>query len=180
METVLNETWLLAGVGVVLLLFGRKIFWLVVAVAGAVFAYRLTAGWAETQETALLIALVAAGLGAFLAFVIQKLAIRVVGFILGAGGTAWLLDAGVGGLTWPEANGLALLVLVVGGFVGVLLVGGLFELVLIVLSALVGAGLILGPFPLEGVVEAIVFGVLAVIGMLVQSGGGPRRRRRRE
>lgn len=174
----MDETWVLAGVGAVLLLFGRRVFWLVVAVAGAVFAYRLTEGWAESQQTALLIALVAGGIGAFLAVMIQKLAVRVVGFILGAGGTAWLFDAGIGGLTWPEAQGLALLVLVVGGFVGALLVGGLFELVLIVLSALVGAGLILGPFPLDGAVEAVAFAVLAVIGVLAQSGGGRRRRRR--
>lgn len=173
----MNEAWLLAGVGVVLLLFGRRIFWLVVAVAGAIFAYRLTAGWADSEQTALLIALVAGGVGALLAVVLQKLAVRVVGFILGAGGTAWLLDAGVGGLTWPEADGLALLVLIVGGFLGALLVGGLFELVLIALSSLVGASLILGPLPLEGVAEAVVFVVLAVVGMVVQGGGRTRRRR---
>jgi hypothetical protein len=174
----MEETWILAGVGVVLLLFGRKLFWLVVALAGAVFAYRLAETFLDPGQSALWVAVLAGLAGAFLAVMIQKLAIRVVGFLLGFGATAWLFDAGVAGLHWPEPGGLALLALVVGGLLGALLAGWLFRVALVLLSSLVGASLILGAVPVEGWVEALAFAVLAVIGVVVQGAGGRRRRSR--
>src|ERR1700742_2365529 len=74
-----------ALIGVVILFFGRKLFWLCVAAVG--FAVGLQIAPLLVNEAssllALIIALVLGLLGALLALFIQKVAIAILGFLAG-------------------------------------------------------------------------------------------------
>src|SRR5882762_297547 len=75
-----------ALIGIVILLFGRKLFWLCVAAVGFLAGIEL-APHLITEPSPLLqltVAQVLGLLGALLAFLLQKIAIAVVGFLAGA------------------------------------------------------------------------------------------------
>jgi uncharacterized membrane protein YeaQ/YmgE (transglycosylase-associated protein family) len=149
--------FLLIG-GVVLLLYGRRLYWLFVGVIGFVIGMRLAGELALHQPplVILAIALLAGLVGALLALWLQKAMVALAGFALGGAFAATLL-----GRPWPsEATWIAVLI---GGVVGALLVLVVFDWSLIVLSSLAGGGL-------------VVFCAAAALGILVQGwqlrGGG--------
>ncbi len=158
--------WWPAAVGVLLLLLGRRLYWLFVGGIGFIVGVSLATGLAHhrTDGTALLIGLGAGLLGIVLALVLQRLAIVIAGFLAGA----WLgvelvrvVGAPVAGMPWIPA--------LVGGVVGAILVGALFDTVLVILSSLVGAALLaqlLGGAP---VMRAVVFLLLVLLGVAVQT-----------
>lgn len=128
-----------ALVGGALLVIGRRLFWLFVAGVGFIVglnaAQRLLPG--QPEAVVLILALGLALLGALLALFVQKAAIGVVGFFAGGWLALWLLRAlagDVGSLQW--------LAFVIGGIIGIVLLTTLFEWGLVLLSALVGAGLL--------------------------------------
>ncbi|MCG8461594.1 MAG: hypothetical protein MI919_35380, partial [Holophagales bacterium] len=90
-----------AGVGFLLLALGKRLFWL--AVGGLGFAVSLHLSLlllpAQPAETRLALGLVAGVLGIVLALAIQKLAVAVAGFALGA-----LVVASALPWVWPEAG----------------------------------------------------------------------------
>ena len=88
---------ILALLGAALLAFGRKLFWLLVAVIGFVVSFYLSSQFFGDQPgwLILVIALVAGGLGAVLALFLQQLALGLAGF-LGGGCLALPLTAFVG------------------------------------------------------------------------------------
>jgi hypothetical protein len=144
--------------GGLLLLFGRRLFWLFVGVVGFVVAYRL-AGAYLGGEGAGWVAAIAVG---------AKLAVAVAGLAAGAVGFFWLSEQ----LGW--APGLATLVgALVAGLVGAALLRWLFELGLVALSVLVGAALIVEGLGLEEP-RGVAFLVLAVVGALLQLAGRRR------
>ena len=167
-------------VGFVLLVFGRRLYWVFVAgigfVTGVQLAPRLLPG--QPEWLILVAALGLALVGTLLAVVAQTFIIALVGFLAGGATGALLLrtlGANGGVLTW--------LVYLACGVVGVVLVLSLFEWGLIVLSSLVGANLMIA-----GVGESIHLSqrnalvamlVVAVIGVIVQASwpGAPPRRR---
>jgi len=191
----LPESWLvqretafvLLGAGIVLLLFGRRLFWLFVALVGAVSAL-----WLSTEVLGLdagapsVLAAIAAGLvGGLLAVLLQRAAVALVGFLAGAWGTLVLLQLVVVpfaasaadppsalGSPWIQ-GGLAL----VGGILGSVLVIQLFEAALVVLTAAAGALLLVQGLGLAGTLGLVVFLGLAVVGVLIQT-RGPREERR--
>src|SRR5688572_5040156 len=79
------ETVIPVLAGIVLLLFGRRLFWVFVAVAG------FAAGWhfasenldIHPQSSLLLVAIVVGLIGALLAIFLQKAAVAVAGFFSG-------------------------------------------------------------------------------------------------
>lgn len=165
-------TWWPAVVGVLLLLLGRRLYWLFVGGIGFIVGFSLATGLThrEPDGTALLIGLAAGLLGVFLALILQRLAVVVAGFLAGA----WLgveLMRAVGsapaGTPWLPA--------LVGGVVGAILAATLFDTVLVVLSSLVGAALLSELLGERLVARALVFFLLAVFGIAVQT-----RARRRE
>lgn len=168
-------------VGVVLVLFGRRLYWLFVAgvgfLTGLELAPRLLPGRSEWVILAAAIAL--ALLGTILAIVAQKFIIAVVGLVAGGGiGVLFLRMLGIEGdvITW--------LVYAVAALLGVLIVLTLFEWGLILLSSLAGANLIVVGLQdwtrISQGVAVIAMIVVAVIGVIVQAGflGAPPRRRR--
>jgi hypothetical protein len=126
--------------GGVLLVLGRKLFWLFVAAVGFAFGVFITPlllpGLPEwvTLAGGLVLAMV----GVVLALTLQKLAIGLAGFIAGGWAATWLLS-----LLATDGGGFQWLVFIVGGILGAILLATLFEWGLILLSALVGANLVL-------------------------------------
>jgi hypothetical protein len=170
-------------VGLLLLLLGRRLYWLFVAgigfLTGLELAPRLLPGRPEwvVLVTALGLALV----GTVLAILAQKFIIALVGFLAG-GGTGVLLLHTLG----VESDALTWLVYLASGVVGLLLVLMLFEWGLVLVSSLAGANLIVGGAVelsrLSQPIALVAMIVVAVIGIIVQASwlGAPPRRRRPE
>jgi len=168
-------------VGLVLLLFGRRLYWLFVGgvgfLTGLELAPRLFPD--RSEWIILLTALCLALVGMLLAILAQKFIIALVGLVAGGGvGVLMLRLLGLEGdvLTW--------VVYAVAGLLGALIVLALFEWGLIVLSSLAGATLIIvGVQDWTGMSQTLAFlalVVLAIVGAVFQAGflGAPPRRQR--
>lgn len=156
-------------VGFVLLLFGRSLFWLFVAVAGFVAGMEAAPYLLphQTELFTLVVALILGLIGALLALFLQKVAIVIAGFITG-GHLAAVLLAPVA----SRAGGLypgAVLFFIIGGIVGAILLYIFFNWALIILSSMYGAHLILQGFAPPRHLFSILFIVLALVGILVQA-----------
>jgi hypothetical protein len=166
-------------VGVAILLFGRKLFWLFVAALGFAVGLQIAAYFMKEppQWMPLLVALGCGVIGALLAVLLQKLAVAIAGFIAG-GRIAWALAAAF----FVDHTHYRGLTFVIGGIVGALLLLALFDWVLILLSSIEGAHLIANGITGNGTAlpekgAMILFIALAVIGVIVQ--GSMLRRSRR-
>src|SRR5262245_19191536 len=157
-------------VGLVLLLWGRRLYWVLVAgigfVSGVVLAPLLIPG--APDWLILAVAFVLALLGAGLAVVAQTFIVALVGFFGGGAiGVLLLRPLGLEGalLTWVVYLG--------AGIVGIIVALALFEWGLILLSSLAGAIMIVrGPEHLLAIPPGIALpldAVLAVMGMVVQA-----------
>jgi hypothetical protein len=173
-----EPVWVQVAIGVVLLLFGRRLFFLLLGAAGFLFGFSLASsglpealGWSPSPDARLIVGLVAGILGAVLALVVQKVALVVAGLLLG-GVAAWRV-VGLAGLDW---NGLELLLVVVGAVLGAVLIKGLFAVVLVGVSAWIGTSLILPATGLEGTPAVLAGLFLLVIGVAVQAGAGASKR----
>jgi hypothetical protein len=155
-----------ALIGIVILFFGRRLFWLCVAAVGFVAGIEL-APHLVTEPSPLLqltVAIVLGIIGALLALFLQKIAIAVFGFL--AGGK---LAGAIAAAFFVHYAQYSAVIFVVGGLIGALLLLTLFDLALIVISSLIGAHLIQSAIVLPPAGSTIVFLGLAVIGMLVQA-----------
>lgn len=162
-------------VGVAILFFGRKLFWLFVAALGFAVGLEIAAYFMKEppQWMTLLVALGCGVIGALLAILLQKIAIAIAGFIAG-GRIAWALAAAF----FVEHAHYRGLTFVIGGILGALLLLALFDWVLILLSSIEGAHLIGNGFTLPEKGALILFIALAVTGAIVQ--GSMLRRSRRQ
>lgn len=160
--------------GLLLLLFGRRLYWLLLGVVGFLLASRLLVDVLAVEPHGVRLALAAiAGLcGALLAIVLKKLGVALAGFAIGA----WAL-AGLLGLDLVTPSPAQLAAVLVAGVVAAVLAVRLFDLALVVLSALAGAGLVLDAAGLEGGLGTLLFVVLAIGGIAVQAGFTARSRR---
>ena len=160
------------AVGLAVLVLGRKLFWLFVAAVGFGVAMMMAPQFLpdQPQWVVMAVAVVAGFLGAILAILLQKIAVGVAGFIAGGYLLLYLLsffNVDLGSLqvlTWA--------IFIVGGIVGALLVGIIFDMALIILSSGAGAALIanalMGDFSLQQAAAALVFIVLFVVGIAIQ------------
>jgi len=141
-----------ALIGIVVLFFGRKLFWLCVAAVGFLAGVELAPHLVNEPSPLLLltVAIVLGLIGALLALFLQKIgAIAAAFFVHHAEYSA--------------------IVFVVGGILGAILILVVFDWALIVVSSLIGAHLIQSAIVLPPSGSTIVFLGLAVIGMLVQA-----------
>ena len=161
-------------IGVAILLFGRKLFWLFVAALGFAVGLEIAAYFMKEppQWIMLLVAIGCGVIGAMLALLLQKLAIAVAGFIAG-GRIAWALAA----TFFVEHAHYRGLTFVIGGILGALLLLALFDWVLILLSSVEGAHLIGNGITLPEKGSMILFIALAVVGIIVQASMLRRSRR---
>ncbi len=157
-----------ALIGVVILFFGRKLFWLCVAAVGFAAGVEIAPHLVQEPSPllALTVALVLGLIGALLALFLQKIAIAVLGFL--AGGK---LAGAIAAAFFVQYAEHSTIIFVIGGIIGAVLLLVLFDWALIVVSSLIGAHLIVYQsaivLPQSG--SIIVFIGLAVIGVLVQA-----------
>ncbi len=157
--------------GLLLLVLGRKLFWLCVAVVGFLFGMEFTGVILVDYPTwvVLLIGLGTGLLGALLAVLAERVAFALAGFYAGA--YLALLVAQAFGV-----RGTGVLWFLVGGGVGAVFAALIMDWALIVLSSLVGAGAIVVAAGFGQTAGALVFLVLAIAGIVVQAGLMPRSR----
>jgi hypothetical protein len=153
-------------VGVVLLVLGRKIFWMFVAGIGFLTTFSLVTQLTEIQQDwlVLLIALAAGAIGALLAIFLQQVAIAIAGFLAGGYivlGLLRLLELDLPTLSWVIA--------LVGGAIGAMLTLLLFDWALIFLSSLSGATVIVESLDLTGGLATIVLVAALLAGVFIQS-----------
>ncbi|MGD8402187.1 MAG: hypothetical protein PVJ21_00900 [Anaerolineales bacterium] len=164
-------------VGVALLFFGRRAFWLFVAGAGFVAGLSLANNILEVPESVGLIIGIGIGLlAALLAVFVQRFAINLAGFLVGGYIALQLLPMlNIDGGWWTT-----LLAFIVGGVVGIILVGLFLDWALISLSSLAGAALVMDTLNLSGGLGMVTFIILIVIGFVFQGRKlrGNRRRKR--
>ena len=130
--------WVTLVVGLAVLLFGRRLFWLFVGAAGfAVGLHLAPAALPDGPEWLIVVAALVLGIvGAVLAILLQWLAAGLGGFVVGVhGGLAAAAALGLDG-PWLWAGVFA------AGIVVAALALWLWDPVLILLSALVGAALL--------------------------------------
>jgi hypothetical protein len=164
-------------IGVGLLFFGRKAYWLFVAAAGFLAGLALTNSLLEGPEwLGLIVGLGIGLLAAFIAIAVQRFAFGLAGFLVGG---YFALQA----LPFLNLEGgwATVLAFIVGGVIGIILVGIFLGWALISLSSLAGAALIVDGLSLEAGLGTVVFIILVVVGVVFQareSQGGKRRVRR--
>jgi len=156
-----------ALVGAALLLCGRRLFWLLVGCIGFTFGYEygalIYAGGSDVMLFAL--AALAGVIGAVLAYFVQALMIAVAGFMVGARLGVILFNA-----IHPIPNrDFWVLAFLAGGVIGAALLVSVFDTALLVLSSLFGASLIVETIDLPPYQKLVVFLVLLVVGVVVQS-----------
>jgi hypothetical protein len=161
-------------VGVAILLFGRKLFWLFVAALGFAVGLEIAVYFMKDppQWMMLLVALGCGVIGALLAIMLQKVAIAIAGFIAG-GRIAWALAAAF----FVDHQHYRGITFVIGGILGALLLLALFDWALIFLSSIEGAHLISNGITLPEKGTMILVIALAVIGVVVQASMLRRSRR---
>lgn len=150
--------------GALLLLTGRKLFWLFIAAAG-IFAGVSFAGlfFAGHQRWVIFLAAVLTGLiGALLAVFAQGVAFALAGFYAGAYITYLL----------PHLFGfyeMSVVLSAVGGVAGAVLAIVFMDWAVIVLSSLVGAGIIIDALNPGQAMGVILFTILVTAGVFFQS-----------
>ena len=153
--------------GLILLAFGHKLFWLLVGALGFVAGMTIATRYFHNYpDSHLLIAFAVAAVGALLAIFLQKVAVGVAGFV-GGGYLALTLAERFG---WAAAASTPWLPFVIGGVLGALLAGMVFKWALIVLTSVAGAVFIVQPFNLGGDTMLIAIGLLSIGGIAFQAG----------
>lgn len=158
--------------GFILLLSGRRLFWLFVGLLGFVGGFWLSGLIVSDQSGfwPLIIALGTGLVGAWLAVSLQKIALAAAGFVAGGYVLSFILQAG--GIDLPS-----ILPWIIGGILGAVLLARVFDWALIFLSVATGAALLAQAIPiLEGYL-LVKFFVLFIIGTWVQSSDLIKRRR---
>jgi len=158
--------------GIFLLFFGRRLFWLFVGVAGFIagltFVPQLIVG--QSELTILVIAIIAGVIGAFLAVMFEGLAILIAGFLSGG----YLLTKLAVTIGFFSSIGPSV-IYIIGGIAGLLLVALLFDWAVIILSTLLGVEILMPLLHVSGSVFWLVFLGLVVAGISVQAGYWHRR-----
>lgn len=153
-------------IGIVILFFGRKLFWLCVAAVGFAVGVEIAPQLVNEPSSvlALLVALAFGVLGALLALFLQKIAIAVLGFL--AGGK---LASAIAAAFFVQYAQYSTIIFVAGGIIGAILLLAVFDWALIVVSSFIGAYLIQSAILLPPTGSTIVFIGLAILGIVVQA-----------
>jgi hypothetical protein len=156
--------------GLLVLLLGRRLYWLMVGVGG------LLAGWEFTQQllaewtpvVRFLVSIGAGVVGVLLAILAQRVAFALLGFY-GGGFVALVLTQST------SSSNAQLMWFVLAGVAGAIIAALVMDWAIIVLTSLAGAAAIVTSISMGPPLRVIVFVVLAVVGLVVQSRGLERR-----
>ncbi len=152
-------------VGIALLFFGRRLFWLLVAALGFAIGLQLAPYLSQNPPLwlSLLLSLGLGLLGALIAFLLQKVAIGIAGFIVGG-----RVAVAIAAAFLVNHAHYSTITFVIGGIVGALLLIALFDWALIIFSSIEGARLIADVVHLPSTGTGILLVVLAIFGIIVQ------------
>jgi len=130
---------LTAAAGALLLVAGRRVYWLIVGLVGFVVGFALAGEYLEGPNWLIVVAGLGVGLLASgLAVFFQKIAVAVAGFLIGGLAVLWWAEQmNWGEPWWVWALGLA------AGLLGTYLTRTVFEVALVVLSSVLGATFVL-------------------------------------
>ena len=151
--------------GIVLLLFGRKLYWAFVAIAGFLIGMQLANEYlADKDQWIRIAASVGAGvIGAILGMFLQRLGFAIGGFFAGA-----YLAFRIFEHFHPQGD--PHIWMIIGGVIGAVIAALVMDWAIIVISALAGAAAILSPFTtLEPQMANVLFILLACVGVVFQS-----------
>ena len=153
-------------IGIVILFFGRKLFWLCVAAVGFAAGVQIAPLLVNEASSllALAIALAFGVVGVLLAFFIQKIAIALLGFL--AGGK---LATAIAAAFFVQYAQYSTIIFVIGGIIGAILLLAVFGWALIIVSSFIGAYLIQSAIVLPPTGSTLVFLGLAILGIFVQA-----------
>jgi hypothetical protein len=155
--------------GAVLLILGRKLFWIFVGAIGFMAGFTLASQYFSDQSiwVILLIAFAAGIIGSLLAVVLQRVAILVAGFLAGGQITIQLLQ--MLDLNLNLGEDLTWLPYVIGGVIGAILLFVLFDWALILLSSLAGASLVTPVINPGPGTQTLVFLIVFILGIIIQA-----------
>ena len=173
--------WVDIFIGAVLLLLGRRLFWAFVGGVGFLVGFNFASQALQGQPDwlILLVAIVVGLLAAVAAIFLKRIVVAIAGFFAGgyflsAATVAALQGNQVLHSSQPVVSWIAF---VLGGIIGAILVTMLLDPALILLSSLVGATAITQNVPLTDAAKGILFIVLLVLGIIVQTAQYLRLRR---
>jgi hypothetical protein len=155
---------LTAAAGAVLLVAGRRVYWLIAGLVGFVVGFTLAGEYLEGPNWLIVVAGLGTGLLASgLAVFFQKVAITVAGFLIGGLAVLWWAEQmNWGEPWWVWAVGLA------AGLLGAYLTRTVFEVALVVLSSVLGATFVLEALqrPADQISPLLL--ILVAVGIVIQ------------
>jgi hypothetical protein len=150
--------------GAVLLLLGRKLFWLFIAVAGFYFGFEVARTLLGNQPQWLvwLAALAVGAVGGIVAMLFQRVAFALGGFYAGAYVALVLAER-------FALGSMSIAVFLVGGIAGAVCASLIMDWAVVVLSSMVGAALVVGTLGLQELASALAYLGLLAVGVAVQA-----------
>ncbi|MCD6585944.1 MAG: DUF4203 domain-containing protein [Desulfobacteraceae bacterium] len=150
-------------IGLILLLFGRKLFWLFIAFSGFMVGF----GFSEmliplSQQWVQLV--IAIGIGivcALVGILVQRIAFVLAGCLAG-------LYLVLIGSQFVGYNDVSAVLYIFGGAIGGVAAYVFIDWAIIILSAMVGAGLVASVLGLSPTISIIAFMLMSIIGALIQ------------
>lgn len=162
--------WLGVAIGLLLLSYGRKLYWLALGGIGFFLGLWLASGIFQTSSgLGLGLAFLVAILGAWLAIAVQKLAISIGGFAVGGTSGFWLAAQVLAPLRKFESDLWIWGIAAFGAVVGAMLASELFDAALIFLSSFVGAATIASRSHLEPPRDTWLFMLMLLMGLILQT-----------
>jgi MFS family permease len=159
--------WINIFVGAVLLLFGRRLFWLFVGCIGFIVGFDAASGLfpGQSQLQIFLIAVGVGVLGAIAAIFLQRLLVGIAGFFAGG----YFLSAVAVTALHAHQQVIQWIAYAIGGILGAIFTMILLNPALIILSSLAGAAAISQNVPLSESNQGILFIGLLIFGIIVQA-----------
>ena len=154
--------------GLLLLFFGKRLFWLAAALIAFLFGWQFFGNFPIPDTFTIILAGVLGIVFAWLAVKFVRIAAYIVGFLAGAVGLLFLV--GVFGIEFNQ-----LLLALIGGALGLILVSAAFDWGLILITAWAGASAV--SFGLQkqewltisGTIETAIFFGLLILGVVWQA-----------
>lgn len=157
--------WLYLAAGILLLFFGKKAFWMFVAIIGFLvgmeFAPQILSG--QTESVYLTVSIIVGLLGALLAVLLQKFAVGLAGLVAGGYITYTLMQMAVldvGQYQW--------MVILAGALLGAVLAGTMFDWAMILITSASGAVLVYQGLNFDFPYAFVIIAVLVLLGIIVQ------------
>jgi Domain of unknown function (DUF4203) len=159
--------WINILVGAVLLLFGRRLFWLFVACIGFIVGFDIAGSVFQGQPQWVIFSIaVGVGLlGALAAVFLERLVVGIAGFFAGG----YFLSVFAMTALHTHQPAVQWIAYGIGGIIGAILTMTLLDPALIILSSLAGATAISQNLPLNDSNRGILFIALLIFGIIVQA-----------